>query len=239
MHVQRECHPPGLPWSKYQQCPAPATALPTHATSTGVRIYCQPAPLDQPSTQSSQRQAPGPLPGRADHLASQRQAGVSCPYLWDREHWNQAPWPPRAVLGSSPGCPTSPCTWRKWPIHALVPPRPLPQPGQVAVISPIALPYLSALPRLGWRGGWLFRGAAEARDVSPPRGPAVTQREEGGTAWGREGGEVAREPGGRVTGSCLESGGKKSRRPERFSPAPAPLCRALPASWSSPPRPGE
>lgn len=50
---------------------------------------------------------------------------------------------------------------------------------------------------------------------------------------------MERELGGCVTGSCLGLGGKKRQRPERFSPAPTPLCRALPASWSLLPRPEE
>lgn len=121
-------------------------------------------PTGQASTQSSQ--VPSPLPGGAAHLMSQTQAGVSCPYLLGHEHWNQAAWPPTAVLGSSPGCPTSPYTWQKRPIHVLVPPPP-PQPGQMAVISHITLPYLSALPHLGVEG-WLFRGISESQDASLP-----------------------------------------------------------------------
>lgn len=44
--------------------------------------------------------------------------------------------------------------------------------------------------------------------------------------------------GGLVTDFCLGSGGGKGRCSESSSPEPAPLSRALPASWFSLPHPG-
>lgn len=44
---------------------------------------------------------------------------------------------------------------------------------------------------------------------------------------------------GVFTGSGLGSGDEKGQRPERFSPAPTPLCHVLPASWSLLLHPGE
>lgn len=46
---------------------------------------------------------------------------------------------------------------------------PPPQPGQMAVISHIILPYLSAWPHLGVEG-WLFRGTSESRMSLYPGG---------------------------------------------------------------------
>lgn len=155
---------------KVAPMPSPCDCIPDPSQEHRNEDALPAGPMDQSSSQSGQRQVPSPLPGCADRLMSQRQAGVSCPYLLDHEHWNQASWPPTAVLGSSPGCQTSPYTWQKRPVHDLVPPLPLPQPGQMAVISHITLPYLSALPHLGVEG-WLFRGTSESRDVSPPRRP--------------------------------------------------------------------
>lgn len=112
---------------------------------------------------------------------------------------------------------------------------PLPQ----SVIS--LFPTCQPCPILGWRSGWP-RGVHLSPWMSLHPREASGQgydTEEGSKAQDKEGEKVERELGGYVTGSCLGLGGKKSQRPERFSPAPTPLCHVLPASWSLLPHPGE
>lgn len=78
--------------------------LPSPTIGKGPAI---PSPCHSASHPSQEHRNEDFLPTQRTKPMSQSRQSVSCPYLLGHEHWNQAAWPPTAVLGSSLVCQTS------------------------------------------------------------------------------------------------------------------------------------